>query len=312
MWPYWSHNLGCWIKHFIVWSITHILTYYLTLHHVTTLFALFSYVVTHILQSCHFCANCTNHRFPNFVNIGVFWVRGWDNSQCCQPVPPEQYSFEYNHFKDSQKSSWKPEKKHLSHVWEKYSQTFILKRCNCCHRNVHRNCTQFSCDEFTVVKTGAFWYCRICSEKIFPFNNIDDHEFHLAITETEMKLFDANHQNKFSESKIFDPFEINENDDSMIEYQDELDPDKHYFKQLAHYLSRSSNYYSEKTLSKLISLKGINSEGLSGLHANIRSVPANLSNFVSYMSNINFCFSVIGLSETWLSPLHTLISLNLI
>ena len=148
-----------------------------------------------------------------------------------------------------------------------------------------------------MVWTGALWYCRICNEKIYPFNNIDDdHEFHLAMTETGMKLFDANQQNKFSESNIFDPF------DSIIEYQGELDPDKHYFNQLAHYLSRSSNYYSEETLNKLISLKGINFDGLSLLHANIRSVPANLSIFVSYMSNINLCFSVIGLSETWLSP----------
>ena len=38
------------------------------------------------------------------------------------------------------------------------------------------------------------------------------------------------------------------------------------------------------------------------LHANIRSVPTNLSIYVSYLSNINLCFSVIGLSETWLSP----------
>ena len=106
----------------------------------------------------------------------------------------------------------------------------------------------------------------------------------------------------FTESKIFDPFEINENDDSTIEYQGELDPDKHYFNQLAHYQSRSSNYYSEETLNKLICLKGINLDGLSLLHANIRSVPANMSIFVSYMSNINLCFSVIGLSETWLSP----------
>ena len=203
----------------------------------------------------------------------------------------------------TQKSSWITrintcpicEKKILKH------SCFIL--CNFCHRNVHRNCSQFSCDEFTVVKTGALWYCRICNEKIFPINNIDDdHEFHLAITETEMKLFDANQQNKFSESKIFDPFEINENDDSIIEYQGELAPDKHYFNQLAHYLSRSSNYYSEEILNKLISLKGINSEGVSVLHANIRSVPGNLSIFLSYMSNINLCFSVIGISETWLSP----------
>ena len=200
MWPFWSHSLGSWIEHFIVWSITHILTYYLTLHHVTILFALFPYVATHILQSCHFCANCTNHRFPNFVNRGVFGVRGWENSHCCQPLPPEQYSCEYNHFKDSQKSSWITRKTLVPYVRKKILKHSYFILCNCCHRNVHRNCTQFSCDEFTVVKTGALWYCRICNEKIFPFNNIDDdREFHLAITETGLKLFDANQQNKFSE-----------------------------------------------------------------------------------------------------------------
>ena len=74
MWPYWSHNLGSWIEHFIVWSITHILTYYLTLHHVTILFALFPYVATHILQSCHFCANCTNKQ--RFLTPGH---QGWND-----------------------------------------------------------------------------------------------------------------------------------------------------------------------------------------------------------------------------------------
>ena len=56
---------------------------------------------------------------------------------------------------------------------------------------------------------------------------------------------DNNHQTNNSGSNIFDPFEIKENDDSIIEYQGELDPDMHYFNQLAHYLSRSSNCYSE-------------------------------------------------------------------
>ena len=54
--------------------------------------------------------------------------------------------------------------------------------------------------------------------------------------------------------KISDPFEINENDDNIIEYQGELDPDKY---QLAHHLSRSSNYYLEDTLNKLICQKDI-------------------------------------------------------
>ena len=133
--------------------------------------------------------------------------------------------------------------------------------CNCCHRNVHRNCTPFSGDEFTAVQTGALWCCRICNENIFPFNNIDDdHEFYLAITNYEKIPLGNKHQINYSESKIFDPFEINENDDSIIEYQGELDPDKHYFNQLAHHLSRSSNYYSEESFIKLIRQKGISSD----------------------------------------------------
>ena len=113
---------------------------------------------------------------------------------------------------------------------------------------------------------------------------------------------DNNHRNNYSESNIFDPFEISENDESIIEYQGELDPDKHYHKQLAHHLSRSSNYYSENSFNKLIRQKGISSEDFSIIHINTRSVPANLSSFLSYTSNFKLCFSVIGFSETWLSP----------
>ena len=125
MWPYWSHSLSSWIKHFIVWSITHTLTYYLTLHHVTILFALLSYVATH-LTILSFCTNCTNHCFPNFVTRGIFGVRGWDNSHCCQPLPLEQYPFEYNHFKDYQKLSWITRKKLIPYVRKRLSNIHNL------------------------------------------------------------------------------------------------------------------------------------------------------------------------------------------
>ena len=38
------------------------------------------------------------------------------------------------------------------------------------------------------------------------------------------------------------------------------------------------------------------------MEVNIRSILANLNNFLSYMSNIDHSFSVIGFSETWLTP----------
>ena len=174
--------------------------------------------------------------------------------------------------------------------------------CNCCHMNVYRNCTELKCDWLIVAETGTFWYCRVCNENIFPFNNIDDdYEFNLAIMEYGNKSFYTNHQSYFSEEKLFDPYEINENE-NIIEYQGELDPDKHYFNELAHHLSRSSNYYSDENLNKLIRQKNMNSESFSVLHLNIRSLPANLTSFMTYMSYVDLCFSVIGFSETWLTP----------
>ena len=38
------------------------------------------------------------------------------------------------------------------------------------------------------------------------------------------------------------------------------------------------------------------------IHLNIRSLPTNMTGFISYMSNINHTFSVIGFPETCLKP----------
>ena len=41
--------------------------------------------------------------------------------------------------------------------------------------------------------------------------------------------------------EIFDPFEINDDSDHIVEYHGELDPDKNYFNQFSYHLSQSSN-----------------------------------------------------------------------
>ena len=107
-------------------------------------------------------------------------------------------------------------------------------------------------------------------------------------------------------SEIFDPFELNDDDNyNIIEYQGELDPDKNYFNQLAHHLSKSSNYHIEDSFNKYIIRNNANMDDFSLLHKNIRSIPANLSILLWYMSNPDHEFSVIGLSETWLTPSNT-------
>ena len=67
-------------------------------------------------------------------------------------------------------------------------------------------------------------------------------------------------------------------------------------------MSKSSNYYIEESFNKYIQRNNVKKEDFSIMHVNIRSIPANFNNFLSYMSNIDHSFSVIGFSETWLTP----------
>ena len=99
------------------------------------------------------------------------------------------------------------------------------------------------------------------------------------------------------------PCQLNDDDnDNLIEYQGELDPDKNYFSQLAYHLSKSSNHYIEASFNKYVMKNNVNINDFSPIHSNTKSIPANLNNFLSYISNIAHDFSVIGFSETWLTP----------
>ena len=51
---------------------------------------------------------------------------------------------------------------------------------------------------------------------------------------------------------IFDPFEINEDEDQTIEYHGQLDPDRNYFNQFSHQLNKNNNYYIEDSFNKYV------------------------------------------------------------
>ena len=79
-------------------------------------------------------------------------------------------------------------------------------------------------DEFTLARNNSHWYCRLCNEDIFPFNH----------TENDSELQQTLHDPSTSQcldpldpdSDIFDPFEINDESDHIVEHQGGLDPDK--------------------------------------------------------------------------------------
>ena len=172
--------------------------------------------------------------------------------------------------------------------------------CNLCSYPIHRNCTLFTNNEYDdFVKTGSQdWTCRICAESIFPFNHIVVHDvFQSALFElsSDCCLLDPD----YVQPKMFHPFNLNDEKD-YIPCTD-IDPDSCYYNELSFSIQKNSNYYHEDSFNHSLLKTFQNSDLCSVIHLNIRSIPANLSKLIQYMSNLNVNFEIIGLSETWLT-----------
>ena len=86
---------------------------------------------------------------------------------------------------------------------------------------------------------------------------------------------------------------------SQANFLDEIDPDLNLLSDVY----GSSSYYLTTDFNQIISRSPAVANGLSVLHLNIRSVPANLTALVSFLSTLNHNFTIIGLTETWLNDL---------
>ena len=94
-------------------------------------------------------------------------------------------------------------------------------------------------------------------------------------------------------TKIFNPFDINEDDDDIIEYHGDIDPDKCYFNEYSYKLFKNCNYYTDDSFNKYLSRHSISDHSFSVAHLNVRSIPANLAAFLSYMDNLLYCYWVV-------------------
>ena len=77
--------------------------------------------------------------------------------------------------------------------------------------------------------------------------------------------------------KIFDPFEINDIDSNIIDYQGDIDPDKNYFNQLSHHLSKSSNYHTEESFNKFILRNNLDKDNLSMITCKYSKCPGQFN-----------------------------------
>lgn len=97
---------------------------------------------------------------------------------------------------------------------------------------------------------------------------------------------------------ILNPFSLNGTGKKYLTTSPTNDPDENYFNQFTQYLN-DCDYHDETSFHRLIdSSQKIN---LSIAHFNIRSIINKHDDFSSYLGSLKHEFSIIGLTETWLT-----------
>ena len=106
-------------------------------------------------------------------------------------------------------------------------------------------------------------------------------------------------------ASLFNPFELN-NDDIYSPLCD-IDPDANFFNALDAHISQNCNYY-EHQFPNVIQQRFnhmMTGNTLSFCHINIKRQKANLKPFEICLENLEFQFSVIGITETWLKDFNS-------
>ena len=106
--------------------------------------------------------------------------------------------------------------------------------------------------------------------------------------------------NEFTKLKnlTFNPFSRNNNGKTYLTLNPDLDPDQNYNNQIITQVE-SCDYHDEDTFKCMT--KDSKGDEFSVLHLNTRSILNKFDNLKAYLNSLEYEFSVIGLSETWLN-----------
>ena len=127
-------------------------------------------------------------------------------------------------------------------------------------------------------------------QSFLPFNYLDDSSFNLAVYEFSYgpSSYDADRL----ETLLFNPVERPELFNPLCSH---LNPDSNFITRLP-----DSGYTVEEDLSNRVASFG-DKTNFSIIHLNTRSLMWNFDQLNSLLRNLNMLFSVIGVSETWLT-----------
>jgi len=106
--------------------------------------------------------------------------------------------------------------------------------------------------------------------------------------------------NEFTKLKnlTFNPFSRNNNGKTYLTLNSDLDPDQNYYNQIITQVE-SCDYHDEDTFKCMT--KDSKGDEFSVLHLNTRSILNKFDDLKAYLNSLEYEFSVIGLSETWLN-----------
>ena len=151
-------------------------------------------------------------------------------------------------------------------------------------------------------RTGLFeknlgnWLRQACLVEIIPFNYMESEDD--FIIECHCRLETGCKTSQF----IYNPYDSNRSDFHACS---DFDPDLNFYNKQNLYSGYLCKYVLDdkfnENLVSLVSLNCPNSNVLSLIHANLRSIRANLVEFETYLQLLHIEFRRSGVTETWLN-----------
>ena len=176
-------------------------------------------------------------------------------------------------------------------------------QCSACNEQVHIRCLPNvkPTDSIYTNRASNKWLCTQCTQSVLPFNHlVEDSDFLNAISSLWGK------PNNYILSDImelnFNPLELNDEGSNIHGPLYETDPDLQFYNDTTTIDNvNHCDYYLEDSFLKKCKQLELGDNCFSVLHLNIRSIPKNLHKLERFIENVNFNFTVIGITETWLN-----------
>ena len=178
----------------------------------------------------------------------------------------------------------------------KIDKSFV---CKTCHTPIHKKCLGLRLSEIHDIKnskTETYWDCQTCMSDKFPFTAVENK---VIVQNTFNSSFSCKCQTS-SKYEIGRPefvfkYRINDNDHEKT-YGNIIDNNNAILDNFV--LQPNFKYYDNHEFHKL-SKHLHQTNDFSLFHTNICSLNANFENLETLISNLEFSFSVIAVSETW-------------